>query len=86
VKATVPAWAANIKVGEHIPKELLDRLPVTTGELVTLGNWMLTKNIYRFEDIVINELIKTGFNGVIQNHILNLPDLCVYIQTDNAKG
>lgn len=36
VKATVPAWAANIKVGEHIPKELLDRLPVTTGELVTL--------------------------------------------------
>ncbi len=86
VKATVPAWAANIKVGEHIPKELLDRLPVTTGELVTLGNWMLTKNIYRFEDIVINELIKTGFNGVIPNHILNLPDLCVYIQTDNAKG
>ncbi|MDR8438684.1 hypothetical protein FPK61_20310, partial [Acinetobacter baumannii] len=50
------------------------------------GNWMLTKNIYRFEDIVINELIKTGFNGVIPNRILNLPDLCVYIQTDNAKG
>ena len=46
---------------------------------------MLTKNIYRFEDIVINEILKTGFDGVIPNYIINLPDLCIYIQTDNAK-
>lgn len=84
VKAKMPAWATNLKVGEHIPKELLDRLPVTQGELVTLGNWMLTKNVYRFESIVINEILKTGFDGVIPNYIINLPDLCVYIQTDNA--
>lgn len=85
VKGSKPAWASNLKVGDHIPKELLDELPVTTGELVTLGNWMLTKNIYRFEDIVINEILKTGFDGVIPNYIINLPDLCIYIQTDNAK-
>eukprot|EP00918_Siedleckia_nematoides_P083509 GHVU01183072.1.p1 GENE.GHVU01183072.1~~GHVU01183072.1.p1 ORF type:complete len:408 (-),score=34.51 GHVU01183072.1:119-1342(-) len=85
VKGSKPAWASNLKVGDHIPKELLDELPGTTGELVTLGNWMLTKNIYRFEDIVINEILKTGFNGVIPNYIINLPDLCIYIQTDNAK-
>jgi len=85
VKGYKPAWASNLKVGDHIPKELLDELPVTTGELVTLGNWMLTKNIYRFEDIVINEILKTGFDGVIPNYIINLPDLCIYIQTDNAK-
>lgn len=84
VKGSKPAWASNLKVGDHIPKELLDELPVTT-ELVTLGNWMLTKNIYRFEDIVINEILKTGFDGVIPNYIINLPDLCIYIQTDNAK-
>lgn len=23
--------------------------------------------------------------GVIPNYIINLPDLCIYIQTDNAK-
>ncbi|ENV52026.1 FinQ [Acinetobacter junii CIP 107470 = MTCC 11364] len=83
--ARKPGWASNLRVGEHIPKELLDRLPVTTGELVTLGNWMLTKNIYRFEDIVITEILKSGFDGVIPNYIVNLPDLCVYIQTDNAN-
>lgn len=77
VKAKMPAWATNLKVGEHIPKELLDRLSVTQGELVTLGNWMLTKNVYRFENIVINEILKTGFDGVIPNYIINLPDLCV---------
>ncbi|ENX24857.1 hypothetical protein F892_00007 [Acinetobacter vivianii] len=80
-----PAWADNLRAGEQIPKELLDELPVTTGELVTLGNWMLTKNIYRFDDVVINELLKTSFDGVIPNYIINLPDLSVYIQTDNAK-
>lgn len=85
IKANKPAWADNLKTGEHIPKELLDELPVTTGELVTLGNWMLTKNIYRFDDVVINEVLKTGFKGVIPNYIIHLPDLCVYVQLDNAN-
>lgn len=85
IKAKKPSWADNLQLGEHIPQELLNRLPVTTGELVTLGNWMLTKNVYRFEDIVINELLKTGFSGVIPNYIVNLPDISIYIQTDNAK-
>lgn len=85
INAKKPAWADNLKTGEHIPKELLDELPVTTGELVTLGNWMLTKNIYRFDDLVINELLKTGFKGVIPNYIIYLPDLCVYVQLDNAN-
>lgn len=85
IKAKKPAWAENLQTGEHIPKELLDELPVTTGELVTLGNWMLTKNIYRFDDLVINELLKTGFKGVIPNYIIHLPDLCVYVQLDNAN-
>lgn len=85
IKAKKPAWAENLKAGEHIPKQLLDELPVTTGELVTLGSWMLTKNIYRFDDIVINELLKTGFKGVIPNFIVYLPDLCVYVQLDNAN-
>jgi len=82
IKARKPAWAENLQTGEHIPKELLDELPVTTGELVTLGNWMLTKNIYRFDDLVINELIKTGFKGIIPNYIIHLPDLCVYVQLE----
>lgn len=85
IKARKPAWAENLQTGEHIPKELLEELPVTTGELVTLGNWMLTKNIYRFDDLVINELIKTGFKGIIPNYIIHLPDLCVYVQLDNTN-
>jgi hypothetical protein len=83
-KSKKPSWTDNLKEGEHIPHELLDRLPVTTGELVTVGNWMLTKNIYRFDTTVINELLKVGFEGEIPNHIVNLPDLSVYVQTDNA--
>lgn len=68
--------------------DFLDRLSNTTGitigELVTLGNWLLTKNIYRFEDIVINEVLKTGFEGNLPNYIVNLPEISTYIQTDNA--
>ena len=33
VKGYKPAWASNLKVGDHIPKELLDELPVTTGRI-----------------------------------------------------
>lgn len=79
-----PNWAKNLEVGQSIPKELLDRLPVTVGELVTLGSWMLTKNVYRFEDIVIKEILKSDFNGTLPSYIINLPDICTYIQTDNA--
>ena len=68
--------------------EFLDRLSntsgITIGELVTLGNWLLTKNIYRFEDIVINEVLKTGFEGNLPTYIVNLPEISTYIQTDNA--
>jgi len=83
--AKKPDWAKDLKHGEVIPQEYYDRLPVTAGELVTLGNWMLTKNIYRFEDVVIREILKSEFTGVIPNHIINLPDLCIYVQTDNAN-
>lgn len=46
---------------------------------------MLTKNIYRFEDIVIKEVLKSGFEGNLPAYIVNLPEISTYIQTDNAS-
>ena len=85
VSAKKPNWAENMKLGDSIPKELLDELPVTTAELVALGSWMLTKSIYRFEDVVIKEVLKSEFNGKLPSYIVNLPDICTYIQTDNGE-
>ncbi|HFG7030413.1 TPA: hypothetical protein ACGIK9_002898 [Acinetobacter baumannii] len=79
-----PKWAENLNVNDEIPQELIDEIPVHICELVTLGNWMFHKNIYRFEDVVIKELLKASFSGVLPTYILNLPYLSTYIQTDNA--
>lgn len=84
IKAKKPSWAANLQVGDTIPKELLDELPMPIGELVAVGSWMLTKNVYRFDDYVIKEVLKSNFEGKLPNHIVNLPDIATYIQTDNA--
>lgn len=77
-------WADGLKTGEHIPVEFINDLPMPIGELVALGSWMLTKNVYRFDDLVIAELLKSEFEGKLPNHIINLPDIATYIQTDNA--
>ena len=58
-----PGWAKKLVVGEAIPQNLLDQLPCPTGELISLGSWLLTKNIYRFDDDVAKELIKSDFKG-----------------------
>jgi len=80
-----PGWAKKLVVGEPIPQGLLDQLPCSTGELVSLGSWLLTKNIYRFEDEVAKELIKSDFEGKLPAFLINIPDLCIYVQTDNFE-
>lgn len=84
VKARKPSWADNLNLGDNIPTELLDELAMPIGELVSVGSWMLTKNVYRFDDHVIKEILKSEFEGKLPNHIVNLPDIATYIQTDNA--
>lgn len=69
---------------DRIPLDIISKLPCTIGELITLGSWSLTKNIYRFEDEIINKLIETEYNKDLPSFLLNIVDLSVYIQTDNA--
>lgn len=78
-----PNWKKDLVVGDPIPDHLINNLPCPTGELVTLGSWMLTKNIYRFEDEVALELTKSKFEGNLPNFLINIPELCIYVQTDN---
>lgn len=78
-----PEWQKGLNVGDAIPDHLVNNLPCSTGELVTLGSWMLTKNIYRFKDEVAQELTKSEFEGKLPSFILNIPELCIYVQTDN---
>ncbi|MEO4092705.1 hypothetical protein ABH307_00715 [Acinetobacter pittii] len=78
-----PNWKKGLKVGEPIPDHLINNLPCPTGELVSLGSWMLTKNIYRFVDDVAQELVKSKFEGKLPNFLINISDLCIYVQTDN---
>lgn len=80
-----PNWKKGLKVGDNIPNELLHSLPMPTGELVTIGSWMLTKNIYRFEDEVAKELTKSEFQGNLPSFLINIPELCIYVQTDNFE-
>lgn len=84
IKARKPSWAENLREGDHIPTELLNELAMPIGELVSVGSWMLTKNVYRFDDYVIKEILKSKFEGKLPNHIINFPDIATYIQTDNA--
>lgn len=76
-------WKEGLNIGDEIPAHLINQLPCPTGELVTLGSWMLTKNIYRFEHEVATELTKSKFEGNLPNFLLNIPELCIYVQTDN---
>ncbi|MFL1616201.1 hypothetical protein GHT89_16515 [Acinetobacter baumannii] len=78
-----PDWKKGLKIGEPIPDHLINNLPCPTGELVSLGSWMLTKNIYRFVDDVAQELVKSKFEGNLPNFLINISDLCIYVQTDN---
>lgn len=78
-----PNWKQGLKLGDCIPNHLINNLPTPTGELVTIGSWMLTKNIYRFEDEVANELTKSEFEGKLPSFLINIPELCIYVQTDN---
>ncbi|MCK0918767.1 hypothetical protein [Acinetobacter pittii] len=78
-----PDWQKGLNVGDAIPDHLINNLPCPTGELVTLGSWMLTKNIYRFENEVATELTKSKFEGNLPNFLINVPELCIYVQTDN---
>lgn len=78
-----PGWAKKLVVGEAIPQNLLDQLPCPTGELISLGSWLLTKNIYRFDDDVAKELIKSDFKGKLPAFLINIQDICIYVQTDN---
>lgn len=78
-----PEWQKGLKIGDAIPDHLINNLPSPTGELVTLGSWMLTKNIYRFENEVAIELTKSKFEGNLPSFLINVPELCIYVQTDN---
>ncbi|UUS62550.1 MULTISPECIES: hypothetical protein [unclassified Acinetobacter] len=78
-----PGWAKTLEVGSPIPQDLLNRLPCSTGELVSIGSWMLSKNIYRFENEVAAELVKSEFKGKLPSFLVNIKDLCIYVQTDN---
>lgn len=78
-----PNWHKPLKVGDSIPEHLVNNLASPTGELVTIGSWLLTKNIYRFDDEVASELIKSKFEGELPNFLINIPELCIYVQTDN---
>ncbi|MCV9960184.1 hypothetical protein OIN76_20245, partial [Acinetobacter baumannii] len=71
--------------GQEIPLSFINQLPCNIGEIITLGSWSLTKNIYRFEDQVIQMLVKTEYNRSIPGFLLNLPDIAIYVQTDNAN-
>lgn len=62
-----PNWHKKLTPNEPIPTEILNRLPIPNGELLSLGNWMLTKNIYRFDDLVARELSKSEFDGMLRN-------------------
>lgn len=78
-----PNWQKGLNIGDPIPDYLVNNLPCPTGELVTIGSWMLTKNIYRFENEVALELTKSKFEGNLPNFLINVPELCIYVQTDN---
>lgn len=80
-----PLWSKNLLVGEEIPQKLLDSLHCSVGELVSLGSWLLTKNIYRFENEVAKELSKSEFKGKLPSYLINIQDICIYVQLDNFK-
>ena len=90
-----PIWRTRLKRTQNImgiqsesteiPLSFINQLPCNIGEIITLGSWSLTKNIYRFEDQVIQMLVKTEYNRSLPGFLLNLPDLAIYIQTDNAN-
>lgn len=78
-----PNWKSGLNVGDPIPNHLINNLPCPTGEIVSLGTWLLTKNIYRFENEVAKELAKNEFEGKLPSFLINISELCIYVQTDN---
>lgn len=78
-----PNWKKGLKVGDAIPDHLINNLPCPTGELISIGSWLLTKNIFRFENEVATELTKSKFEGNLPSFLINIPELCIYVQTDN---
>ncbi|WP_436658872.1 hypothetical protein [Acinetobacter sp. P1(2025)] len=78
-----PSWKNGLVENSPIPEKYINGMPMPTGELVTVGSWLLSKNIYRFDDDVASELIKSEFEGTLPNSLIHIPDLCVYVQTDN---
>jgi hypothetical protein len=50
------------------------------GKLAGLGSWRMTQGIFKFDDILKNELIKTPFSGALPCDVLTrLPHWCCYI-------
>lgn len=80
-----PNWKQGLSVGDPIPSDLIYNLPCPTGEIVSVGTWLLTKNIYRFENEVAQELAKNEFEGKLPSFLINISELCIYVQTDNFE-
>lgn len=78
-----PNWKSGLNVGDPIPNHLIHNLPCPTGEIVSLGTWLLTKNIYRFKNEIAKELAKNEFEGKLPSFLINISELCIYVQTDN---
>ncbi len=65
-------YAVFKTTGQEIPLSFINQLPCNIGEVIALGSWSLTKNIYRFEDQVIQMLLKTRIQPQYPSFLLNL--------------
>ncbi|HCA5182995.1 TPA: hypothetical protein MW242_002619 [Acinetobacter baumannii] len=80
-----PEYVRNAPVNAPVPLEILAKLPIPMIELVTVGTWMYTKNIYRFKNELAQLITKTPFKREVPVDLLHLKELSLYVQTDNMK-
>lgn len=53
--------------------------------ITALGTWRQTKGVYRFDDTLLKDLIKTDVEDLPKEVLLRLPEWCIYIELDNCN-
>lgn len=77
------AWYSIISA--HYNSDRLSTDTITdVSKLAALGTWRYSQGIYRINDELRHELIKSQLNGNIPSNVLyRLPEWCMYIETPN---
>ena len=68
------------KINDEINNQ--DKVLPKLSRIASLGTWRYSQGIYKYNDNIYSELIKTEFKGKLPSEfLLRLPEWCVYIET-----